>query len=1023
METKYATLRRPKRKLCYFSDKDRPTKQWAGMLSLGDIDRMFDDLEPSDHEEDVVLPPSPLLHIDDTEATQSEMAPSPIEQLERLSSEETQKSPKGCSYNASPSPGKDIDLDCPAQGPVKTSSPIKDNKGVDIRGINKKDRAISPILFLCEDDDGEQAKLKPLLSPKCISSKNDPVTGKANRKAELESRITPARPKKILSSGEVVTRKPEGATLKTKAGDVQRQPLVERPRQMDKSMSTFLQKLRDGSQPTPSSSRKPVSPLKAPTGPEEDFFILEDDAPLLFRIPRATSSNKRRNRTSGTVIDGQTSQSSPGNPSETVQKEQEYSDANNNPQSPIVDKLKMNTRGKVKKTEITKSESHQEKLCPPVDRAVVERLVHEKPIKKQSRVKQVSFEKSHVEDTLNVKPQDTSSEATDLEEPSGTMRKKSKKNTELKKPKAVKHSKEVGKKKTLKMDRKGERVVKQMPHVEAEAGENQEQSNDEHGRADDPALLSGDELNNGEASKTKGKRKKLPVVLEESSSTEGQIGGKRQRRPPGQWWLSSALSAEGADVTEPEPTGSMQSPAKRKKGKDLERLNEKEPVPSTSQKKSQARGKKPKQNKSGGQVRAKPRKTLQKVFVETEAEQVDVQEEQHQEMLDSDPLKSSPLLIPLRDHSSSSGEQTFQRVYHNPSAKTISAPASTSAGVCREQLQETDADKRRRKVPCDWWVAGNQVDDVSLPQPQQVKPVKGRINAKQNKVLGLGSPKNGNVAVSSKPPGGAPGPSRKVKLASAKKAVKRSLAAFMDSVPTAVGTPSKASRELSGLTSKQEVTVRDSSPRRPPEAQNASRTDAGEPNRVRGYRLSGNQSDNTSKVIRSGPSSMIQLEDYQDNDMTLPSSRVSTVLSVSDLCAPPLEPLALQPKDKGNLSEWFRSLWSVESGADVTPDQFDWYCYQGRAFGIHVDLNSGSFCSGKMLLGSYMKKPLWVDHSATTVFHLVTSSVNVVINGSGSRFHPAQAFVVPCGHAYSIQNVSAQPAVLYFTRIFSESSD
>lgn len=45
----------------------------------------------------------------------------------------------------------------------------------------------------------------------------------------------------------------------------------------------------------------------------------------------------------------------------------------------------------------------------------------------------------------------------------------------------------------------------------------------------------------------------------------------------------------------------------------------------------------------------------------------------------------------------------------------------------------------------------------------------------------------------------------------------------------------------------------------------------------------------------------------------LPSSRVSTVLSVSDLCAPPLEPLALQPKDKGNLSEWFRSLWSVES--------------------------------------------------------------------------------------------------------------
>lgn len=138
------------------------------------------------------------------------------------------------------------------------------------------------------------------------------------------------------------------------------------------------------------------------------------------------------------------------------------------------------------------------------------------------------------------------------------------------------------------------------------------------------------------------------------------------------------------------------------------------------------------------------------------------------------------------------------------------------------------------------------MEDISpLPQPQQVKPVKGRIKAKQTKALGLGSPKNGNVAVSSKPPGGAPGPSRKVKVASAKKAVKRCLAAFMDSVPTAVGTPSKASRELSGLSSKQEVTVRDSSPRRTSEAQDASRTDAGEPNRVWGYRHSRNQSDNT----------------------------------------------------------------------------------------------------------------------------------------------------------------------------------
>lgn len=236
------------------------------------------------------------------------------------------------------------------------------------------------------------------------------------------------------------------------------------------------------------------------------------------------------------------------------------------------------------------------------------------------------------------------------------------------------------------------------------------------------------------------------------------------------------------------------------------------------------------------------------------------------------------------------GEQTFQRVYRNPSDKKISAPSSTSAGVCQEQLQETGADKRRRRAPCDWWVVANQVEGVSpLPQPQQVKPVRGRVKTRQNKALGLGSPKNGNVAVSSKPPGGAPGPARKVKLAGTKKAVKRSLAPFMDCVPTAVGTPSKASMKVSALSSEQEV--------RMPEAQDASKTDTGEANRLWGDLHSRHQSDNTwgyptlwyfhncshrldtlsvnlsflgrSEVIRSGPSSMIQLEDYQDNDMSM----------------------------------------------------------------------------------------------------------------------------------------------------------
>lgn len=38
--------------------------------------------DPSEHEEDVALPPSPLLHIDDTEPNQIEVVASPAQQQE-----------------------------------------------------------------------------------------------------------------------------------------------------------------------------------------------------------------------------------------------------------------------------------------------------------------------------------------------------------------------------------------------------------------------------------------------------------------------------------------------------------------------------------------------------------------------------------------------------------------------------------------------------------------------------------------------------------------------------------------------------------------------------------------------------------------------------------------------------------------------------------------------------------------------------------------------------------------------------
>lgn len=211
---------------------------------------------------------------------------------------------------------------------------------------------------------------------------------------------------------------------------------------------------------------------------------MEDEAPLLFRIPRTTSSSRRHSKTSGTILD---SEGSPGRPSETVGKEQEFTEATEKLQSPVVNKAKKNTKEKVKTTNIPEPlDSQAEQLCPPVDHAVPERLVHRKPIKKQSRVKQAYSEKS---DAMDVKPQDTAGEVTtdSKETPSRGKTKSSPKTLKVKKLNAVKHRMEVNKKKTpVKPGRKVAKAVK-----ETRTEDHQEQSSDGHGQGGDPALKSG----------------------------------------------------------------------------------------------------------------------------------------------------------------------------------------------------------------------------------------------------------------------------------------------------------------------------------------------------------------------------------------------------------------------------------------------------------------------------------------------------------------------------------------------------
>lgn len=160
------------------------------------------------------------------------------------------------------------------------------------------------------------------------------------------------------------------------------------------------------------------------------------------------------------------------------------------------------------------------------------------------------------------------------------------------------------------------------------------------------------------------------------------------------------------------------------------------------------------------------------------------------------------------------GQRVFQRVYHHVSnEKMYASPALASPRGYREQLREAEPEKQRTKLPSNWWMVNGISEDVesisSHPQQQEFTPRKERKKpSKQIKSLGLGTPKNGNRALSSKPRGGAPVPPLKVKPLSAPKSVKRSLATFKDIFTSATETPTVVSSRKTGLNTRQKVTAR-----------------------------------------------------------------------------------------------------------------------------------------------------------------------------------------------------------------------
>ncbi|XP_067342729.1 titin homolog isoform X2 [Channa argus] len=1075
METNYKTLRRPKRKLCYLTNKESPSKQWTGKLTLQDIDGMFDDLESSSHDsrEDDIIPPSPLLQTFTSEANQIERNSSTVPQEGQLSIKPPGSGDVLHPARRSLSPEIDIVLKSPFEmnGPIRTSSPIEKNLVVETLEEEDNERAlVVPQILEFEEakidavntqdpecngffTDTYKIKDSEMETPNKITSSKATMSNHKNQVAESCKDSQPVKgktcrtPQKLAFGFERKTRQentePPVSALSQdpklpspeKNSSDERQPSTEISTCRGRDIKAFLQKAREAEQCKLSCSRALQALVKVPTPPperEDEFLILEDDAPFIY-IPCKTSIRKRqrqketREEESTNDKDSLTEKSMKERPLETAQKAEEPEKAD-----PKLGNHAINQKMKKNKEKSEVIGNKNKELSIPQDFQAGDVVAQKKCNKKKQRLKNIqSKENEKTEEEYK----ERDSKESDVETCSQKMGRRTQKCSEVKSSsKSSKDGKQNAKTNRTKSLKKATNGMQQ-----AQCFENMKEPIENNADAEDLSSLSEKDIVSSEAHKEKASARgkanqnKLPVVTEESSSEDSQVLGKRKRKQPGQWWLSHPETTEQTEGTNNQltlkkskqnnkkPSAAVPSSIQVKKANISKRRNPKQPVPSSSQNTNTTERKNTKMTKTTiikGETLDK-KKTTDEVFKETRVKKIEYQDQQQDVTdYDLDLVHSSPLDLTQRGLSLSSGNQVFQRVYqHVPTEKRPRTPRRTW-----QQLGGETTDRRRRKPPGSWWLVNDISEDgeqshfrsqhLYRKEPKLCKQQKNQ--PEQSRSSGLGSPKDGNMAVSPKPLGGATLPRLKPKPLSAPKAVKHSLAVFNDifTSPTETepavssGDTCQNERHMGTAHPTEEVSVFLQNFETPPDSKC--------------------QSGNPHKELQSGPSSMIQLEQYEENeDLSLPSSRVHTVLHISDMCGPPLKPLILQPKDEANLREWFKSLWPTVAPnvVEVTPNQFDWYFYQDRAIGFLLDMDCGSACIGRILLGSHMKKPLWVDHSATTVFNLLTSSVNVVINGKESCIGAGQCFTVQCGHAYSIQNMYAQPAVLYFTRILAESSN
>lgn len=236
-----------------------------------------------------------------------------------------------------------------------------------------------------------------------------------------------------------------------------------------------------------------LSPIKVPTpppAPEDDFLILEDDAPLLFSIPSRTTKKQNRSKTSSSDRDSSTDKGTKDSQLETAQKQLETDQGRSNRQSQTVhnQKRKKNRRETDDEVAGTGNDKGHDILLTPEDLPAVEVMEQDKPKKKKKGLKRVSSTES---DTAEKERKETGSRETDeVKSPKAQVR------SEVKRPKSLKNGTENAKTsrtKVLKVNKKGKQgsdgVEEKVSEDVTEQG--RELSSEEHTNVVDLGSLSG----------------------------------------------------------------------------------------------------------------------------------------------------------------------------------------------------------------------------------------------------------------------------------------------------------------------------------------------------------------------------------------------------------------------------------------------------------------------------------------------------------------------------------------------------